>query len=225
MSPPGALTWPSAGTPLPWTAPPGVGRARPPDELLRRTLANAGVDGPAQSYILGNRFTRTVVSSPRQLGRNFGLPALAVEIAVEHDIRGHDLRELAERLDLSDHKLVLPGSRQIGEGDPRGGRRYLSRGRRILKALGVWPWAHIDEWRAARPWFERRAVLVELLGWHDAAWTEAAEELALSARARHGAPPVGTPTASERQACERFRADLRRLFKDHDVGADAKRTP
>jgi hypothetical protein len=132
LTPAGALTWRALPTELPWTRPPGGGqpRRRPNDTALSEALESAGVKDPvAREYILAGPFTEVMVHSSKELARNHGLPARAIEVAVEHDIIGSDLANIATRVGLTDHEMPLPGQAGTVSGDPRGGRRYLKQGR------------------------------------------------------------------------------------------------
>ena len=147
LVPPGALTWRALPCSLPWTKAPGAGQPtnRPPDAVLEQVLENAGVKEPAaRDYILKGPFTDLMVYSPREHLRNYGRPARAIEVAAEHDISGRDLTDLASWLDLTDHQMPVPRRDGTVTGESRGGRRYLTEGRRLLRALGVWPWAHVE---------------------------------------------------------------------------------
>jgi hypothetical protein len=217
LTPPGALTWRALPAELPWTRPPGNGRTRPRDGQLREVLMVAGVKtAAAQWYILNGPFTEIMVASPRELDRNHGRAARAIEVAVEHDITGGGLLDLATRLDLTDHQLAVPGKQAPQPtGDPRSARRYLSKGRALLHALGVWPWTHVNDWRCTRRWWCDHEVHRQLLAWHDRAWIAAAQRLAGCARARNGAPSTGVITVDEFEACRTFRTALAELATSH----------
>jgi hypothetical protein len=176
---------------------------------LREVLINAGVTTEAaQWYILNGPYTELMVASPRELDRNHGLAARAMEVAVEHDIVGCALLDLSSRLELTDHLLVAPAGTALADGDPRSARRYLSRGRSLLGALGVWPWAHVADWRRTRQWWRDETVQRALISWYDRAWMDAAHRLAACYRARRGTPTFGVLTIAESDACWVFRASL-----------------
>jgi hypothetical protein len=210
LTPPGALTWHALPAELPWTRPPGGGRRRPREGQLRDVLTATGVKTKAaQWYVLNGPFTEVMVSSPRELDRNHGRPARAIEVAVEHDIAGSELTDIATRLELTDHLVTTPGrASPTPTGDPRSARRYLRRGRQLLSALGVWPWARVDDWNRTRRWWLDEQVLRELLYWHDRAWMDAAERLAACARVRKGSPSVRALRIEEYEACRAFRSVL-----------------
>jgi hypothetical protein len=133
---------------LPWTKAPGLGQptSRPPDAVLDEVLEGAGVkELAARDYILKGPFTELMVLSPSEHLRNYGRPARAIEVAAEHDISGRALVDLASSLDLTDHQMPVPRQDGTVTGESRGGRRYLSQGRGLLRALGVWPWAHVED--------------------------------------------------------------------------------
>lgn len=222
LAPATALTWRTLPAALPWTRPPGggTGRDRPNDDVLAEALLAAGVKHPvARACILSGPYTELMISSPRELARNHGRPARAVEVAAAHDISGRKLADLASWLDLTDH---LPAQlRSVGtrEGDPRGGRRYLQTGRHILAGLGVWPWAHVEEWGRTRDWWRDPLVHQALISWHDKAWTHALHELAGNALARHGHLARWT-SIEEWQACHDFRSrlvDIANAYADDPV--------
>src|SRR4051794_19758462 len=96
MTVPGALTWKALPTALPWTAPPGGGRRDPSEDQLTEALASVGVRGPARWYVINGPYTDVMVTSARELHRNIGRPARAVEVAVEHDVLGRSLLELSK---------------------------------------------------------------------------------------------------------------------------------
>jgi hypothetical protein len=215
MTPSGALTWRTLPTELPWTRPPmPLDGKRPSKIAMTAALSAVGVKEPAeQSYVMNGPFTEIMVYSPRELHRNYGLPARAIEVAAEHDITGSDLADIASRLDLSDHRTPVPTRSDTVAGDPRGGRRYLSRGRQILAQLGVWPWTHVDSWVRTRRWWESDDVLRALLIWHDQAWIRATEDLVYCARTRYVGKPFRAVTIQEHHACVDFRARLAALAR------------
>lgn len=217
LTPPGALTWRALPCSLPWTKAPGASepRNRPSDAVLDEVLENAGVkDAPAREYILSGPFTDLMVLSPNEHLRNHGRPARAIEVAAEHDISGRGLSELASWLDLTDHQLPVPRQGGTVTGDSRGGRRYLSHGRQLLRALGVWPWAHVESWSHTRRWWLDPTVFSALRAWHDKAWMRAAEQLTFNARARYGNLPSRVISVQEFEACKDFRARLAALGEE-----------
>ena len=214
LTPTGALTWRALPLELPWTQPPGGGQPtrRPNDAVLNELLEGAGVKDPAaREYILAGPFTEVMVHSSKELARNQGLPARAIEVAAEHDISGSELADIATRVGLTDHELPLPGQPGTVTGDPRGGRRYLNEGRRLLGALGVWPWAHVESWSRTRRWWREETVFEALRSWHDKAWMRAAEHLAYNARARYGNTTSRVISVEEYHACRDFRSRLEQL--------------
>jgi hypothetical protein len=214
LVPPGALTWRALPCELPWTKPPGLTQPtiRPPNAVLDEVLEGAGVKEPAaRDYILKGPFTDLMVLSPNELLRNHGRPARAIEVAAEHDISGRTLVDLASSLDLTDHQMPVPCRGGTVTGESRGGRRYLSQGRALLRALGVWPWAHVDDWSITRRWWRDPAVFAALCSWHDKAWMRAAEQLAYNARARYGQAPSFVISVQEHEACRDFRRSLAEL--------------
>ena len=161
------------------TRPLGGHLRRPRDSELRPVFAAAGVrTKAAQWYILNGAFTEITVNSPRELDRNHGIAVRSLEVAAEHDLLGRPLTDLGDRLDLNDHPVAVPRQAGTVAGDPRGARRYLARGRRILAALGVWRWTHVEDWRRTRRWWEEPPVRHALLLWHDRAWQRDLERLA-----------------------------------------------
>jgi hypothetical protein len=214
LIPPGSLTWRVLPCSLPWTKAPGLAQptSRPADAVLDDVLKGAGVKEPAaRDYILKGPFTDLMVLSPNERLRNYGRPARAIEVAAEHDISGRPLVDLASTLDLTDHQLPIPHRGGTVGGESRGGRRYLSQGRQLLRALGVWPWAHIEDWGRTRKWWRDPDVFVALCSWHDRAWMRAAEQLAYNARARYGQVPSFVITVQEHEACRDFRGRLAEL--------------
>jgi hypothetical protein len=212
LTPCGALTWRTLPAELPWTRPPGGGDRHPGKERLQEVLTRAGVKyAAAREYILGGPFTEVMVYSPRELARNHGHAARALEVAAEHDIVGTDLADIASRLELHDHQLPLAGEPGMAKGDPRGGRRYLSSGRGLLAALGVWPWVHVNDWSRTRRWWRDPAVHKALIAWHDSAWLRAVQKLAWGARARYSSRLFRNLTGEEAIACLEFRRSLAEL--------------
>lgn len=213
LRPPGALVWETLPAPMPWTKPPGGGsRRRPGDVELREVLSAAGVAKPAQDYVLKGPMVDLMVYSPGELQRNHGLAARAVQVAAEVDIGGAKLAEISSRLRFTDHLIAVPQGEGVkAVGDPRRARRYLSEGRRVLRALGVWPWVHVDDWRKARRWWGQPEVVAAAIHWHDEAWWVAAQKLAWSARARNGLTRIRSLTMAEARACLEFRETLRGL--------------
>jgi hypothetical protein len=223
LTPPDALTWSALACRLPWTKVPGQVHAttRPTDTALHEILKAAGIEErAARKYILMGPFTDLMVTSPSELLRNHGKPARAIEVAAEHDIRGRSLVDLATWLSLTDHQAPLPRQEGVVIGDSRGGRRYLSQGRALLRALGVWPWAHVEDWSRTRRWWLDPAVFAALCSWHDKAWMRAAEKLAYSARARYGQAPSYIVTVGEHNACLGFRARLAELGAEEKLRAE-----
>jgi hypothetical protein len=214
LVPAGALTWRVLPCSMPWTKPPGIGQptTRPPDAVLNELLKGAGVKEPAaRDYILKGPFTDLMVLSPSEHLRNYGRPARAIEVAAEHDISGRALIDLASSLDLTDHQMPVPRQDGTVTGESRGGRRYLSQGRGLLRALGVWPWAHVENWSRTRRWWLNPTVFAALRSWHDKAWMRAAEQLAYNARARYGQAASFVITVQEHEACRDFRGRLAEL--------------
>lgn len=214
LIPAGALTWRVLPCSLPWTKPPGIGQptSRPPDAVLNELLEGAGVkERAARDYILKGPFTDLMVLSPSEHLRNYGRPARAIEVAAEHDISGRALVDLASSLDLTDHQMPIPREDGTVTGESRGGRRYLSQGRRLLRALGVWPWAHVENWSRTRRWWLDPTVFAALRSWHDKAWMRAAEQLAYNARPRYGQASSLVITVQEHEACRDFRGRLAEL--------------
>ena len=214
LVPPGALTWRVLPCSLPWTKAPGLVQptSRPPDAALDEVLEGAGVKEPAaRDYILKGPFTDLMVLSPSERLRNYGRPARAIEVAAEHDISGRALVDLASSLDLTDHQMPVPRQDGTVTGESRGGRRYLSQGRGLLRALGVWPWAHVEDWSRTRRWWLDPTVFAALCSWHDKAWMRAAEQLAYNARARYGQASSFVITVQEHEACRDFRGRLAEL--------------
>jgi hypothetical protein len=215
VTPATALTWRTLPVALPWTRPPGAGAGhdRPDDDELHQALVDVGVSHPvAREYIVRGPYTALMVSSPRELARNHGRPARAVEVAAGHDICGRELAHVASWLGLTDHLPARPRGVGTIEGDPRGGRRYLHDGRRILGALGVWPWAHVEDWGRTREWWRDPLVSDALVAWHDRAWTLALHDLAGNALARHGHLARWT-SIEEWGACQDFRSALIEVAK------------
>jgi hypothetical protein len=214
LVPPGSLTWRVLPGELPWTTPPGgVQRtSRPPDAVLHETLQSAGVkEEVARDYVLNGPFTDLMVHSPSERLRNYGRPARAIEVAAEHDISGRALVDLASLLSLTDHQMPIPRHGGTTTGESRGGRRYLSLGRKLLHALGVWPWAHVEDWTRTRQWWRDPAVFAALRAWHDKAWMRAAQHLAYNARARYGQVASYVISVQEHEACLDFRRRLGEL--------------
>jgi hypothetical protein len=179
-------------------------------------LEGAGVKEPAaRDYILNGPFTDLMVLSPSEHLRNYGRPARAIEVAAEHDISGRALVDLASSLDLTDHQMPVPGQAGAATGESRGGRRYLRQGRGLLRALGVWPWAHVEDWSRTRRWWLDATVFDALCSWHDKAWMRAAEQLAYNARARYGQAPSFMITVQEHEACRDFRERLAELGAEY----------
>jgi hypothetical protein len=201
ITPPGALTWQALHGELPWTDPPGswLGHSRPSEGELRRILAANGVtDQPGQWYVIHGPYTEVMVESPRSLDRNLGHAARSLAVAAEVDICGGELTDLSRVLDLTDHEHG---------GDPRSARRYLSRGRRLFAALGVWPWANIARW-PRRAWWQEPDVIRGLATWQDRAWSRTAQKLVASVRARNGRASVNAINPVEFDAVRVFRAAL-----------------
>jgi hypothetical protein len=202
ITPPGALVWEALPVELPWTAPPGDGLTKPSNAKVEAALQGAGVEHPAARwYILRGPHTEIMVNSPREQAQKIGYPARSIEVAVEYDIVGSDLVDLSRRLDLTDHHHAA---------DARGARRYLSRGRGILTALGVWPWAHVVRWHPQHPWWKQDDVLRAVLVWHDRWWMQAAKQLARTQRARNANLSLRAMTREELEACHAFRESLDR---------------
>jgi hypothetical protein len=225
LVPPGALTWRVLPCSLPWTNPPGPTQSigRPSDGVLDEVLEAAGVKEPAaRDYILSGPFTEIMFRSPGDLHRNHGWSGRAMEVAAEHDISGRSLIDLASSLDLTDHQEPIPRQAGTVTGESRGGRRYLSHGRALLRALGVWPWAHVEDWSRTRRWWRDPTVFASLCAWHDKAWTQALEQLAFSARARYGQSTGLVITVEENEACRTFRERLAALGAERKDAA-AKR--
>jgi hypothetical protein len=226
LVPPGALTWRVLPCSLPWTKPPGLVQptSRPSDAVLDEALEGAGVKEPAaRDYILKGPFTDLMVLSPSEHLRNYGRPARAIEVAAEHDISGRPLVELASSLDLTDHQVPVSHSGRTVVGESRGGRRYLRQGRGLLRTLGVWPWAHVDDWSRTRRWWRDPAVFAAISSWHDRAWMRAAEQLAWGARARYGQASSFVITVQEHQACLAFRSRLAELGAERAATAPQRR--
>ena len=213
LTPPGALTWRCLPGELPWTRPQSRRGRRPSARKLDEVLKDAGVTTKAaRDYVLSGPFTEVMVYSPRELDRNHGRAARAIEVAAERDIIGTELTDIASRLDLSDHLVPTPGRTDaLLEGDPRGARRYLKRGRELLGALGVLPCVHIENWQRLRKWWQDPDVIHALLGWHDKAWMADAHRLAFVARARFGRQGHHVIRVDEHRACTTFRDQLTRL--------------
>jgi hypothetical protein len=210
LRPDGALVWRTLAAPLPWTKPPGGGRERPSEDLLREALERVGLGESSQTNVLSGPMTYLMVYSPDELKRNQGMAARGVQIAAEVDISGTELSEISDRLGFRDHLVSLRGEdAPVPIGDPRRARRYLSLGRECLAALGVWPWAHVEG--TMRSWWTRPEIVDAVIDWHDKAWWSAVESLAWSARARKGLTTVRTLTIDEADACLDFRARLRCL--------------
>ena len=97
-----------------------------------------------------------------------GRPAQALRAAVEHDLLGRSPTALSEALGLRDHRLYHKDGRLLSDdGDTRRFREYRSEGRRLLRALGAWPWAHaVPSGRVPRSWWERDEFLAPLECWH-----------------------------------------------------------
>lgn len=201
ISPPGALVWETLPVEVPWTRPPSGSERQPSQRQLDGALRSAGVTHPdARWYIVNGPRTDIMVGLPRDQAQKIGHPARSIEVAAEHDITGADLMDLSERLGLTD---------QHHSADTRGARRYLSRGRKILASVGVWPWAHVSRWHPQQTWWTQEDVIVALLRWHDHWWMDAAKRLAGSARARNGQPLLRALTVTEFEACWAFRESLR----------------
>jgi hypothetical protein len=193
---------------------------RPTDTTLHEVLEAVGIkEYVARDYILKGPFTDLMVLSPGERLRNYGKPARAVAVAAEHDISGRLLVDLASWLDLSDHQVPLPRQDGTVTGDSRGGRRYLNQGRALLRALGVWPWAHVDDWSRTRRWWRDPTVFAALCAWHDKAWMRATEQLAYSARARYGQGTGFVITVEEHKACRVFRERLAELGTERKAAA------
>lgn len=199
LTPPGALTWRTLPADLPWTEPPTRWEQHPSKVQIERALGEAGVKKKeARWYIVNGPHTEVMVYSPRELHQKHGRPARAIEVAAERDIVGTPMLDLSARLDLADDE----------RDDFRSARRYLREGRRLLAALGVWPWAHVEDWNRTRRWWQSDEVVHTLVRWHDKAWMDAAHRLAFCARPRNGVTRRGLIAVGEDRACREFRAAL-----------------
>lgn len=109
--------------------------------------------------------------------RNLGRPARAVSAAAMRDLVGIPLEEIGEKLGLVE---VTPQSKG---GGVRRTAQYTRDGRRMLHALGAWPWAHARAGQLPGDWYCRGTFLVPFSLWHREAWV-------LAGLAVHGALPA-----------------------------------
>ncbi|MHB1865458.1 MAG: hypothetical protein ACYCPS_04865 [Candidatus Saccharimonadales bacterium] len=127
-----------------------------------------------------------VVYTSKELARNQGRAARAIEVAVEHDIGGSDLADIAGRSDSAITSYQCRAAPTRSAATRAAGGDTSSTGRELLAALGVWPWAHVESWSRQRRWWREEDVLRALVVWHDRAWMRALQRLAYSGRGRYG---------------------------------------
>ncbi len=108
--------------------------------------------------------------------RNLGALGRAMIAAVAADLHDWPKSQVSELLGLHDHELQSPGG-AIGI-EARGARRYVSRGRKALGALGTWPWTHGEAGRLPAAWRSDPSFVAPLANWHSAACAELESQLA-----------------------------------------------
>lgn len=114
-----------------------------------------------------------------------GIRYWSMEAAYAADLEARASIELANGLGFDDHRdawLDKKGERHVTMRESsRSVRRYQVTGRRLLHALGAWPWAVVDEGRLPRKWHQAPAFSDAFAAWHRAAWTDTYRRLRSSA--------------------------------------------
>ena len=110
-----------------------------------------------------------------------------MEAAYFSDLWGEDEKQVADRLDLAvdagadEHKRA-PRSRSA--------RRYVGEGRRLLAALGAWPWCMDEHGRLESRWWSRQRYAEALARWHFDAFADAYDDLLRPVQYVAGARPA-----------------------------------
>jgi hypothetical protein len=121
----------------------------------------------------------------RDTRHRLGIRYWSMEVAYAADLEACPTIELADAFGFDDHRdewFDAKGERHVTlREDSRSVRRYRAGGRRLLHALGAWPWAVVDDGRLPRKWHEARAFADAFAAWHRGAWIETYRKLRRSA--------------------------------------------
>lgn len=124
---------------------------------------------------------REQVVPGRRRPRGVGVRYWRMEAAFAMDVEGKESVQVAKDFGLETRLKLKDGSPAGKMPVSRHAKAYRQAGRRLLNALGAWPWALADEGRLPQNWHEAPEYRAALAVWHRAAWIAAAERLELSA--------------------------------------------
>jgi hypothetical protein len=137
-----------------------------------------------QPIIDGQRMPPELAPLVRDPGRDrhklAGRPYWEMEAAWLHDLAGWSTAQVARFLGRADPSV--PGQRwkelvEGRQGRSRTAERYYTAGRRLLCALGAWPWAHAPDGTLPQAWHRHQQTIAPLAEWHERWWADAARAL------------------------------------------------
>ena len=142
--------------------------ARPDDAAIRTPLENPSNSGRGQrSRSAGRAILATVASD---------LIGVPVDVVSDKLLGLHDHEHYGDHQDEARGSLARSGARNF--------HRYKSRGRDLLRQLGVWPWCLEPNGKLPVRWWTQAPFLEPLRKWHEQAVDEAQEATDATRRAQ-----------------------------------------
>lgn len=164
--------------------------------LIDALLGDVPLRNGVPTYTPGLRRDRwPVLIKSDQHGKGAKLVGKAyweLEVAYARDIEGETNQQVAEMLGLVDHL-------HAGNNRSKNADLWATSGRRLLAALGAWPWTHAPHGRLSRKWRSDKGLYEAFEQWRRRAFVDA--QLALEA-ARTG--DLGFPKVADFEAARRL---------------------